>query len=425
MRSSVLRRSPAAPTTSPAVSTTGERRPLARVAVPSARRPVDKDDGLETAARQAGVLSQASLEVAETSRQAAESLTELRSAIGDISASTTRASAVAEEAVRDAETVDARISALQSSSEAINDIVRLITTISQQSKILALNAFVEAARAGDVGRGFAVVADEVKALADRTARAAGDISAQIGAVQEETRQAITAVHRISATLGSIAEAQEAIAVAVDQQRVATDRVVDHVDRAAGESARITEAVGELADNQRRIYVRQALDVARDLLAEAGGAELGTRQVTLSTRNQADTSTVITPQAIPELLLGGVALDVVSDPRRFAPLVDDVVQRIGGSCTLFQRLDAAGSMVRIATTVVTSTGQRNVGSYIARFDPDGQENKVLAKVLSGQTYTGAATVAGRPYFTAYTGVHSSGGDLIGMLYVGLPLDAMAA
>ncbi len=388
------------------------------------RRPEDMDDGLETAARQAGVLSQASLEVAETSRQAAETLTELREAIGDISASTTRASAVADAAVRDAESVVARISALQSSSAAINDIVRLITTISQQSKILALNAFVEAARAGDVGRGFAVVADEVKALADRTARAAGDISAQIGAVQDETRQAITAVHRISETLGSIAEAQDAIAVAVEQQRVATDRVVEHVDRAAGESARITQAVGELAESQRRIYVRRALTVAQGLLEDAGGVELGDRPVTLNVRNQDDPAGALTAHRLPELLLGGAALEVVADPRRTARLVDDVVHQIGGSCTLFQRSDELGAMVRIATTVVTATGQRNVGSYIPRLDPAGHENQVLAHVFAGRTYTGPATVAGRPYSTAYTGVHAPGGDLIGMLYVGLPLDEMA-
>jgi methyl-accepting chemotaxis protein len=389
------------------------------------RRAVDSEDGLEIAARQAGVLSQASLEVTETSRQAAESLVELRQAIGDISESTTQASSVAEAAVRDAEAVDTRISALQTASEAINDIVRLITTISQQSKILALNAFVEAARAGDVGRGFAVVADEVKALADRTARAAGDISAQIGAVQEETRQAITAVHRISGTLGSIAQAQDAIAAAVEQQRGATDRVVEHVDRVARESARITQAVDELADSQRRAYVRRALAVAQDLLADAGGADLGARPVTLSIRDQDDATGAVAAQKVPELLLGGVPLDVVTDPRRTARLVDQVVQQIGGSCTLFQRLDDRGSMVRIATTVLTATGQRNVGSYIARTTPDGQENRVLAAVLAGQTYTGPATVAGRPYFTAYTGVLSPDGNLIGMLYVGLPLDEMAA
>ncbi|WP_308196141.1 Cache 3/Cache 2 fusion domain-containing protein [Blastococcus sp. KM273129] len=49
--------------------------------------------------------------------------------------------------------------------------------------------------------------------------------------------------------------------------------------------------------------------------------------------------------------------------------------------------------------------------------------MLAAVLAGQTYTGAATVAERPYFTAYTGLHDDGGALIGMLYVGLPLDAL--
>ncbi len=128
--------------------------------------------------------------------------------------------------------------------------------------------------------------------------------------------------------------------------------------------------------------------------------------------------------LPELLLGGEVLEVVSDPHRPARLVDDVVARIGGSCTLFQKLDDTGSMVRIATSVVTATGQRNVGTYIARTDPDGTPNKVLAQVLSGRTYTGAATVAGRPYFTAYAPVQSSAGTLIGTLYVGLPIEESA-
>ena len=105
------------------------------------------------------------------------------------------------------------------------------------------------------------------------------------------------------------------------------------------------------------------------------------------------------------------------------LVDDVVTQVGGSCTLFQRLDDEGSMVRAATTVVTPAGKRNVGTYIARTDGDGTPNPVLAAVHAGQTYTGAATVADRPYFTAYSGLRSPTGELIGMLYVGIPLDSM--
>ena len=398
------------------------RTPATRSLARPARR-VEQDAGLEAAAQQAGVLSQASREVSDTSRQAAESLAELRIAIGDISSSTTRASSVAEDAVRDAHAVDERIAALQNASESITDMVRLISAISQQSRFLALNAYVEAARAGEVGRGFAVVADEVKELANRTAQAAEDIGAQIEAVQHETQQAVTAIQRITGTLGSIAEAQDAIAAAVEQQRAAADRVVENVDRAADGSARITDAVAQLADSQRLAYVRRTLSLAQDLLAEAGGADVGSERLTLTVRDQA-TSAERTVQ-LPELLLGGAPLARVDDPRCPAPLVDDVVAQVGGTCTLFQRLDDTGSMVRAATTVVTPAGRRNIGTYIARTNPDGTANPVLAAVLAGQTYTGPATVAGKPYFTAYAGVRSPAGDLIGMLYVGLPIESLQA
>ena len=132
-----------------------------------------------------------------------------------------------------------------------------------------------------------------------------------------------------------------------------------------------------------------------------------------------------PAELPDLLLGGVPVDRNEDPHRPSALVDEVVTRVGGSCTLFQRLDGDGAMVRAATTVVTPAGKRNVGTYIARTNADGSPNPVLAAVLADRTYTGAAAVAGRPYFTAYAPLHSPAGELIGMLYVGIPLDSMPA
>ena len=272
-----------------------------------------------------------------------------------------------------------------------------------------------------MGRGFAVVADEVKQLAERTARAAGDIGAQVEAVHRETRAAVDVVSRITTTLGAIAAAQDTVAAAVEQQRAATDRVVESVERAAGGSARITEAVAALADDQRETYVRRALAVAEDLLDEAGGVGLGDDRRRLTVRDQVTGATHVVD--LPDLLLGGVPLTRDDDPRRPAPLVDDVVALVGGSCTLFQRLDADGSMVRAATTVVTAQGRRNIGTYIPRRAADGSPNPVLAAVLAGRTYTGEATVADRPYFTAYQGLHSADGELVGMLYVGLPLDAL--
>jgi Cache 3/Cache 2 fusion domain/Methyl-accepting chemotaxis protein (MCP) signalling domain len=388
---------------------------------PAPRRVPERDTSMEDAARQAGVLAQASREVSDTSAEAAATLAELRTAIGDISTSTGRASAVAEEAVRDARAVDERIAALQTATESITQFVRLIGAISQQSRFLALNASVEAARAGDLGRGFAVVADEVKELADRTAQAARDIDAQITAVQRETQQAVEAVQRITGTLGSIAEAQDTIAAAVEQQRAATDRVVENVERAAGGSARISDAVGQLAESQRVVYVRRALAVAEQHLADLGGARLGEGRTSMTVRDQSTGATHTAP--LPDLLLGGRPLERSDDPHRPTPLVDDVVRQVGGSCTLFQRLDGDGGMVRVATTVLTPAGRRNVGTAIGRIDPDGRPNPVLAAVLAGETYTGAATVADRPYFTAYTGLLDEDGTLMGMLYVGLPMDAM--
>ena len=393
-------------------------------AVPAPRRPArraERDASMETAAQQAGVLTQASREVSDTSQQAAESLAELREAISDISASTSRASSVAEDAVRDAQAVDARIAALQDASESISEMVRLIAAISQQSRFLALNAYVEAARAGDVGRGFAVVADEVKELASRTARAAEDIGAQIGAVQTETRQAVGAIQRITGTLSSIAQAQDAIAAAVDQQRAATDRVMDNVDRAASGSVRISEAVAQLADSQRMVYVRRALTVAQEALEDAGGMELGDHARSVDVTDQATGSTH--PAQLADVLLGGAALERNDEPRRPSRVVDEVVEQVGGTCTLFQRLDDAGSMVRVATTVVNPAGRRNISTCIARTGIDGSPNPVLAAVLDGRVYTGPATVAGKPFFTAYAGVHDAAGALVGMLYVGIPLDAM--
>ena len=146
------------------------------------------------------------------------------------------------------------MAALGTSSQQIGEVVRVITTIAEQTNLLALNATIEAARAGEAGKGFAVVASEVKELAVETARATESIGRLVQTIQSDTAGAVGAIEHISGVIASINDYQMTIASAVEEQTATTaemGRYVGDAATGAGEIAvNITgvsdAAVGELA-----------------------------------------------------------------------------------------------------------------------------------------------------------------------------------
>lgn len=97
---------------------------------------------------------------------------------------------MAEGAVRQPQKADNQIMKLSEAAQRIGDVVKIITEIAEQTDLLALNATIGSARAGEAGRGFAVVALEVKSLASQTARATEEISSHINGMQEATQDSV-------------------------------------------------------------------------------------------------------------------------------------------------------------------------------------------------------------------------------------------
>jgi methyl-accepting chemotaxis protein len=171
--------------------------------------------------QQASIVAAAADEASSGVQTVATTAEELASAIGQISHQVAHSAQIAENAVSRAHRTDTIVHTLAEGAQKIGLVVDLIANIAGQTNLLALNATIEAARAGAAGKGFAVVASEVKNLASQTAKATGEIGAQITELRSATNEAIGAIQDIAATIQEMGTIATAIAAAVEQQGVAT------------------------------------------------------------------------------------------------------------------------------------------------------------------------------------------------------------
>jgi methyl-accepting chemotaxis protein len=183
-------------------------------------------------ARQTAAAAAASNRASGNVETVAAATEELTASVTSITQQVARSAEIATRAADEARRTNQVVEGLASGTQKIGEVVTLIQNIASQTNLLALNATIEAARAGEHGRGFAVVASEVKALANQTAKATEEISAQIQNIQSATGDAVNAIQTIGATIAEIDQISGQISTAVDQQGLATREIAGSLQQAA-------------------------------------------------------------------------------------------------------------------------------------------------------------------------------------------------
>jgi len=172
--------------------------------------------------------------------------TQLSASINEISRQVSHAATIASRAVEETQRTDSTVQGLAQTASRIGEVVKMISDIAGQTNLLALNATIEAARAGEAGKGFAVVASEVKSLANQTARATEEISAQINAVQNVSKEAVEAIQRIGGTIGEVSQVATSIASAIEEQGAATQEINRNTQEAARRTQEVSQSVAGVA-----------------------------------------------------------------------------------------------------------------------------------------------------------------------------------
>jgi len=219
----------------------------------------------EQTTRQATAVAAASEEASTNVQTVAAATEELSSSVQEIGRQVAQSTLIASKAVDEAKKTDRTVSGLAESAQKIGEVVDLIRNIASQTNLLALNATIEAARAGDAGKGFAVVASEVKNLANQTAKATEDITAQIGSIQDATGEAVNAIKGIGNTIGENSSISSAIAAAVEEQNSATQEIARNVQQAAAGTQEVSSNIGGVTEAARGTGV-----AANDVLGAAQG-----------------------------------------------------------------------------------------------------------------------------------------------------------
>jgi twitching motility protein PilJ len=218
-------------------------------------------------------LSQASEHQAQEISGASAAINEMASSIEQVSTNASESTSVAEKSVKIAKTgavkvrntikgmdnirehikeTSHRIKRLGESSQEIGDIVSLITDIADQTNILAINAAIQAAMAGDAGRGFAVVADQVHKLAEKSSKAAKEIETRVKTIQSDTREAVISMEQSTAEVVEGAKLAQDAGVSLEEIESVSGHLADLIQNISNAAAQQAASANHISNTMHVI-----------------------------------------------------------------------------------------------------------------------------------------------------------------------------
>jgi methyl-accepting chemotaxis protein len=214
--------------------------------------------------QQTDSVAAASEQASANTQTVAASTEELAASIHEVSGQIEKTAGIADRADEQARAAMAKVQEVRAGADAVTRVVQLISDIAEQTNLLALNATIEAARAGEAGKGFAVVAGEVKNLANQTARATQEVTAEIDRMRGSVREAVPSMEAVTRIVGEVNEIAGVVASTATEQAAATEEITRNVQQAA-------QGAQEVAGNVQglREGAQSSLAGAEQVLSSAG------------------------------------------------------------------------------------------------------------------------------------------------------------